>query len=311
MKLMKNEKVPIILIIYNRSDKAAKVLSAISIYEPTQLFVVADGPKDSRDRILCDRTRSIIDNIDWDCEIFRNYADENLGCGVRPYTGITWAFESCDRAIILEDDCLPDPTFFQYCEELLYHYEEKEDVAMISGTNFLDSSDIETSYYFSKFLHIWGWATWRRVWKNYDFNISNWPDIKKSDLFLKRYGSRFYAQRIIRNLDRIYEGRLDVWDYQFGLMALSFQQLGITPKVNLISNIGFGENATHTTTANNKFADLPLEKMAFPLIHPNVIKPNKIKDQAEMVWKYGVEPSCIDKFYNKLKILAKKAKRFL
>jgi len=308
---MLKEKVPIIFIIYNRPDKAAKVLSAISTYKPTHLFVVADGPKDSPDRILCERTRSKIENIDWDCEIYKNYADENLGCGIRPYTGITWAFESCDRAIILEDDCLPDPTFFHYCEELLYRYEENEDVAMISGTNFIDSSDIEHSYYFSKFFHIWGWASWRRVWKNYDFTIANWPNIKKSDLILERYGSKFYAQRIIRNLDRIYEGRLDSWDYQFGLMALTSQQLGITPKVNLIKNIGFGENATHTTTVNNKFANIKLEKMAFPLIHPNEISPNKIKDHAELVWKYGLEPSWIDKFLSKLRILAKKSKKFL
>src|SRR6266566_849672 len=176
---------PVAFIIFNRSERTAEVFGAIRAARPAQLFVIADGPRPDveSDATKCAATRAIIERVDWPCQIFRRYADKNIGLRRNVSEGLDWVFNQTERAIILEDDCLPDPSFFPFCEELLERYAEDRHVAMIGGTN-LDPEHAaprgEDSYYFSRFWQIWGWATWRRVWQLCDHEMKEWPELRRS-----------------------------------------------------------------------------------------------------------------------------------
>ena len=165
---------PVAFIIFNRPDTTARVFAEIAKARPPKLLVVGDGPRANRDG-EADRVaeaRAIIKNVDWPCEVLTNFSTPNLGCKKRVSSGIDWIFEQVEEAIILEDDCLPDPSFFQFCEEMLARYRHDDRIAMISGDNFLFGQvPVPESYYFSRYCHIWGWASWRRAWKDYDVNI--------------------------------------------------------------------------------------------------------------------------------------------
>lgn len=302
---MNKEKTPVIFIIYNRPDLTQKVLESISEYQPDKLYVVADGPKNTADNELCQYTRVLINNITWDCKIFKNYAESNMGCGLRVSSGLTWAFESCDRAIILEDDCVPSPTFFPYCEELLEIYKTNDRIGMISGDSLVDASDIDSSYYFSNFPHIWGWATWKRVWQNFDLKIKNWPVLKDTKLVLDKVGSNYYAKKWINIFDRVYQREIDTWGYPLVLMFWENNYLSIVPKVNLVSNIGFNVNATHTKDPRDKNSNLDVHNMAFPLSHPEMTKRNLDKDHLDLNWNFGSQPSWPETFKRRFYRLVK------
>src|SRR5512139_3287315 len=170
-------KTPVAFIIFNRPDTAERVFAEIAKARPPKLLVVADGPRANRsgEAEKCAATRAIIDRVDWDCEVLTNFSDTNLGCKNRVSSGIDWVFEQVPEAIILEDDCLPHPTFFRFCEELLERYRDDERIGMISGDNFqLGQKRTDASYYFSRYNHIWGWASWRRAWRHYDREASAW-----------------------------------------------------------------------------------------------------------------------------------------
>ncbi|WP_317189876.1 hypothetical protein [Mycobacterium avium] len=172
---------PIIFMIFNRPDTTRKVFERIRAAKPEKLLVIADGPRASRpgEAEKCAATRAIIDEVDWDCEIERDFADTNMGTCPRISSGITRAFELVDKAVILEDDCVPSPSFFEYCADLLDRYENDERVMMISGNNHLfGHADITDSYYFSRYPHVWGWATWKRAWAKYDVKMTHWPEIR-------------------------------------------------------------------------------------------------------------------------------------
>jgi len=282
---------PIAIIVYNRPDMTQRVLEAISFFQPTKLFVVADGPKNTQDNDLCQQTRALIDGIDWDCKIFKNYANSNMGCGLRVSSGISWAFESCDRAIILEDDCVPNPSFFPYCEELLERYNSDERIGIISGDSFIDASDIEESYYFSNFPHTWGWATWKRTWDNFDLHLKNWPTIRNTGLLLDKTRSEYYSKKWNEIFENMYESRIDTWDYQLVYMLWKQNQLSIVPKVNLVSNIGFGIQSTHTKNPNDKLSCIPTSEMKFPLTHPKSISINIEKDNDDLIYSFGPMPA--------------------
>jgi hypothetical protein len=167
---------PVAFFIFNRPDTTEQVFSEIVRVKPHKLLVIADGPRSERqgEAEKCSQARSIIDRVNWDCEILTNFSEINLGCKVRVSSGIDWVFEHVEEAIILEDDCLPDPTFFRYCQVMLDHYRNDQRIGMISGDNFQNGIKRNMdSYYFSRYVHIWGWATWRNRWQNYyDVNIN-------------------------------------------------------------------------------------------------------------------------------------------
>ncbi|MCG9891869.1 MAG: glycosyltransferase family 2 protein [Thermosynechococcaceae cyanobacterium MS004] len=263
---------PIAFIIFNRPDVTEKVFKAIRQAKPKMLLVIADGARPDKPGEIekCAAARAIIDRVDWDCEILKCYSEINLGCGINVSQGITWVFKQVEEAIILEDDCLPHPTFFRFCEELLEKYRDDERVMLISGANVLgEYKSNSQSYYFSMFAGIWGWATWRRAWKLYDYEMKDLPQALQVG-FLKNYFHNpehcSYWQELFQNQCDD-EAKLNTWDFQWLFSQWIQNGLGVIPAVNLISNLGFGGDATHTS-GSSPLANMPMSPLDFPLAHP-------------------------------------------
>lgn len=271
-------KTPVVLIIFNRPDRTEQVFNTIRQAQPAKLLVVADGPRSDRpeEAEKCALTRAIIEQVDWECEVLKNYSDVNLGCGVRVSTGLNWVFEQVEEAIVLEDDCLPHPHFFRFCEELLERYRHDNRIMSIAGNQHLLGYNHQLSkysYYFSRYPLVWGWATWCRAWKHYDFGMKNLPEILEDGWFKGILNNKREVDFWTRNFEEVYD-RQYTWDYQWFFACWIQRGLSIHPTVNLVSNIGFGSEATHTKNKNNFWADLPLESLAFPLEHPPFVIPN-------------------------------------
>lgn len=263
--------IPILFIVFNRPKTTLQVFEAIRQAQPRHLFISADGPRlnHSDDHIACAEVRAIIDRIDWACEISTLLRERNLGCRQAVSSAIDWFFSQVEEGIVLEDDCLPSPTFFPYCEELLSRYRDDERVMQICGANFLGGAGQQKySYYFSQYGPIWGWASWRRAWEFYDVNMNLWPNVKEDGVLHDVCMSTQEVDVRTDLYDRLWRGEIDTWDYQWGFTKMINSGLSIAPWVNLISNIGFGSGATHTTTDGGTFANLPVRDMIFPLIHP-------------------------------------------
>lgn len=272
-------KTPVCLMIFNRPDTTQQVFNTIRQVKPEKLLVIADGPRPNVNGEFqkCAATRAIINQVDWECEVLTHYSDINLGCRHQVSSGLNWVFNTVEEAIILEDDCLPDITFFRFCEELLERYRHDPRIMAISGNNFqFGQNQQEASYYFSRYNHIWGWATWRRAWKFYDLDMKLWPTIKEKQSLqdiLENPEIVAYCSRIFQ---AAYEG-FNTWDYAWTFACWINNGLTILPHVNLVSNIGFREDATHTKR-ESRFANLPRQAMGFPLRHPTVVMRNRQAD---------------------------------
>ena len=273
---------PVAFLIFNRPDTTEKVFAAIRKARPSKLLVVADGPRSDRpgEAEKCRATRAIIDRVDWDCEVSSNYSNINLGCKARISSGLDWVFEQVESAIILEDDCLPDPSFFPFCEKLLEYYREDERIMVISGDNFqFGRKRTSYSYYCSRYTHCWGWATWKRAWQYYDLEMKLWQEIRDNnwlESILETPQAIKYWQQIFQ---ATYEGRINSWAYRWTFACWLQHGLTILPNVNLVSNIGYGSEGTHTTTGNNPFANIPTEQMQLPLQHPPFIIRDALADE--------------------------------
>src|SRR3989344_7185223 len=272
---------PVVLLAFNRPEKTQRVFNEIKKARPDKLFIVADGPRNGTDKSKCEAVRDIINRqIDWPCQVFKNYAERNLGCKVRISSGITWVFQNVEEAIFLEDDCVPDPSFFPFCQELLEKYRNNSRVMSVSGYNMAvrDSSFKSlNSYYFSNIGLILGWASWRRAWQYYDVNISRWLDIKKSGLLHKVLNNPPVVNHYEHLFDQYYRRTVDSWDSQWFLTRWLKHGLSIVPKTNLVANIGFDAEGTHTAIdPNDPRAHVPIISMNFPLTHPD----NFIVDKA-------------------------------
>lgn len=266
-------KTPVVFIIFNRPETTKRVFAEIARARPPKLLVIADGPRtDHYDDVeKCAAVRAIIDGVNWDCEVLKNYSDVNLGCKRRVSSGLDWVFNKVEEAIILEDDCLPHPTFFQFCEEMLKKYRDDKRIAMISGDNFqFGRKRTMYSYYFSRYTHIWGWASWRRAWANYDVDMKLWPKIRDGgwldDLLGDKKGVWYWKYKF----ENVYQGKIDTWDYQWTFACWIQSALTVLPNVNLVSNIGFGMKAVHTQD-KNEFAHMEIGPMTFPILHPYYI----------------------------------------
>jgi hypothetical protein len=261
-------KTPVAFFIFKRPDTTEKVFEAIRQAKPPKLFVVADGPRPDRpgEAEKCAAARAIIDRVDWDCEVIKNYSDVNLSARIRVSSGLDWVFEMVEEAILLEDDCLPNPSFFPFCETLLDWYREDKRIMMISGNNVLGEwkSDSQ-SYHFSYYGSIWGWASWRRAWQYYDVDIKLWQNQEARNRLRDIIANNYQYKVRSKNFDDAYSKRVDAWDYQWNLARLLQSGLSIVPCVNLISNIGFGEDATNTKSSNSTIANLKTENIELPL----------------------------------------------
>ena len=272
---------PVLFLVFNREDTTQKVFDAIRQQKPKYLFVAADGARKNKPGEMekCQRVRDIIKQVDWDCELKTLFREENLGCKLAVSSAITWFFENVEQGIILEDDCLPDPSFFPYCEELLDKYKEDARVGHISGNNFLPGIIEENlSYDFCTCPHIWGWATWRRVWKNYDVNLSFWEEQKerRSFLFHSKWEEIYFSSFISDAINN--RNGINTWDTQYWFTLSLQNQLSIYPAVNLVTNIGLGDpNASHTAKKKKKHS-IPVSNIRFPLKHPQYVLRNKKLD---------------------------------
>jgi hypothetical protein len=261
---------PVAMLVFNRPEQTARVFAAVREARPPVLLVVADGPRAERpeDAATCAQTRQIFDGIDWPCEVRRNFAESNLGCKGRVSSGLNWVFEQVEEAIVLEDDCLPHATFFRFCQELLARYRGDPRVYMICGHNFLRGQRrSEESYYFSRYAQVWGWASWRRSWQLYDAEMKLWPALRDEGWLLDLFGNRQEADYWTGMFEMTYTGEINTWDYQMFLAAWSNNMLTVIPNVNLIANIGFGPEATHTRS-DSLVGEMATEGMGFPLRHP-------------------------------------------
>ena len=253
-----------------------RVFSEIARARPRRLLVVADGPRAGREgeAARCEEARAVVRRVDWDCELLTNFADENMGCKRRVSTGLDWVFGTCEEAIILEDDCLPDPTFFPFCEELLEKFRDDERVAMVCGNNFQRGRRrSQYSYYFSRHVTVWGWASWRRVWRHYDVGMRLWPELRETNWLESLLVNPVMVEYWRGVFDMMHEGtaeRADTWDYQLFFAWWARGALAVTPEVNLVTNVGFGADATHTrdAAALSTMAELPSAPVELPLRHP-------------------------------------------
>jgi len=246
---------PVAFFVFNRPGTTKRVFDAIAQAKPRQLFVVADGPRDSMpgEADICAEVRDIIKQVDWDCDVVTQYSENNLGCKVRISSGLDWVFSQVEEAIILEDDCLPVPDFFLFCEKMLEKYRHDEHIMLISGTNvFLDewSRKTKDSYMFSRYFSIWGWASWRRAWKLYDINMTKWPAYKKEKSLSSFYPRKYMTRYISFLFDQSYSGKMNSWDTQLFYSFLFNEGVSVVPVVNLISNIGL--SGTHTLGLKDK-----------------------------------------------------------
>jgi hypothetical protein len=266
---------PVVLILFNRPENTAEVFAAIRAARPPQLFAIADGPRRDveSDVAKCAATRAIIERVDWPCQVFRRFSNDNVGLRRNVSEGLDWVFSQTEQAIILEDDCLPDPSFFPFCQELLERYAQDQHVAMIGGTH-LDPAHTappgDESYYFSRFAHIWGWATWRRAWQLCDQEMKEWPALRRTNWLMDKCGTRTAENFWRRHFDDSYARNpdgLSTWDVPWLFACWRQDLVSIVPRNNLVANMGFGVDAAHTKS-QTRAARLPTGPMQIPLRHP-------------------------------------------
>lgn len=262
--------VPVALFVFNRPDLTRRVFARVAQARPPTLLLVADGPRRGHrdDAHLCQEAREVLRRVDWPCRVLSNLADENLGCRQRVSSGLDWVFSQVDCAVLLEDDCLPEPTFFTFCAELLARYRGDERIHMIRGSNFLRGQRLDSSsYYFSRFFHIWGWATWARAWQHYDVTMARWPGLRDTAWLGDRLPPHMVP--LVRQIfDETHDGRLPTWEFQWEFASWLRNAVAISPWQNLITNIGFDASGTHMKDQAHPYADLPTAPMRFPLRHP-------------------------------------------
>lgn len=263
----------VLFLVFNRPQTTQLVFEAIKRVKPPRLYVAADGPRHDRPGEVerCETVRRIATNVDWPCEVKALYQETNLGCKMAVSSAINWFFLHEEAGIILEDDCVPHVDFFRFCEELLHRYAHDARVAVITGNNFQNGRQRgNASYYFSKYNHCWGWATWRRAWKCYQGDIPFWPEWRLSDAWRQLTPDiieRLYWNKIF---ERVRAGRIDSWAYPWTASVWFNGGLTATPNVNLVSNIGFGSDATHTTSEDSPLAGMPTYELG-DLTHPDTV----------------------------------------
>jgi len=306
---------PVLFLVFNRLDTTQKVFFEIRKAHPKKLYLAADGPRNIEEKLKTDAVREfILNNIDWDCEVKTLFRKKNLGCGKAVSSAISWFFKNEKRGIILEDDCLPDPTFFTFCQELLEKYKDNAQIMHISGDNYQYNGGVKVkeSYFFSKYPHIWGWATWRRAWKKHDFKMKNWTKIKKSKQKNYLFDDKEQELSFSEWFDNLSKNPYSTWDVQWVFSIWYNKGLCVYPNKNLVKNIGFGVDSTHTSSTPNFVKGIPLESIN-KIIHPKVIVRNFIADKFDFKKCFYVpfykrvffKNKFLVQFYRKIKLILK------
>ena len=291
--------VPVLLIFFTRPDTFKEVFAKVKEARPKQLFLACDGPRADhpQDAQRIAQCKQIAEDIDWECEVHQNYAEDNMGCGMRPQTAISWAFESVDSLIILEDDCVPHPSFFPFMEEMMLRYQDDERIGVICGFNhFLNWDCGEYSYFYTTNGPLAGaWGTWKRVWEHYDYTLSDMKSPLVQQLIYNSITFKRAKQKkvdlFLKTAEKIESGEnISYWDVQFGYLKLTQSILSVVPRFSLVSNIGLGAGSTHAQNAKNAMPSIFFSeerKLDFPLRHPPfVICDRKYDDTVDAKWGY-------------------------
>jgi len=274
--------VNVALLIFNRPELTQRTVEAIRAARPGRLLVVADGPRPSHpgDEALCRDARRVAENFDSDVKVQTHYADTNMGCRRRVSSGLDWVFSQVEEAIILEDDCLPSSDFFPFAQTLLERYRDDQRVMHIGGSRLCPDEFVsEYTYFFTRHVRIWGWATWRRAWRYYDEALSAWPDFRERGWLDAITNDPKEAAGLRQVMDAVHHGHLDTWDWQWAFACWTRGGLAVEPSVNLISNIGFGSNATHTKE-NDLHANRPMIRLP-SWAHPPYVLRNLRAEEIE------------------------------
>lgn len=284
---------PVAILMFNRPEVTRRTLEAVSASAPSLVFLIADGPRPAypSDLELCDEVRKIATEMNWGCEVRTNFAKENLGLRNRVISGLNWVFSQVDAAIIVEDDCLADDSFFRYSTELLDRYRDHDSIGIVSGNNFLGGRQIgDESYFFSSDVRIWGWATWSRVWNAFaKEGIREWSSYEAKSA--TRLLTSPFRRRALNRMAS-FAHKLDTWDLAFVLHCLSRGYLNAVPRVNLVSNVGFGAQSTHTKFESFT-AEVALGSLSFPLRHPGTIADSPDAGRVEAIataWRWFTFP---------------------
>jgi len=274
-------KTPILFITFNRPNTTRIVFNKILKINPAQLYIAQDGPRKGKpgEAERCRSVREMFKRVGPDCAVKTLFRENNLGCRKAVGSAITWFFQNVEEGIILEDDCLPHPDFFRFCREMLERYRDNEKIMHINGDNFQQGQIRGNgSYYFSKFVHIWGWATWRRAWRYYDADMKALPKFVKQNRMVGILQQKRLKEAWTNNLLETRLGKIDFWSFRWVYAVWNQNGLSITPNVNLVSNIGFGKGAAHTTDSNSKLAFIESCSIG-RIVHPSVIKRDKEADE--------------------------------
>lgn len=264
-------KTPILFIIFNRLDTATRVMEQIKKVRPTSFYIASDGPRSyvADDSVLVQQVRDyVMQQIDWVCNVQTLFQPQNLGCKKAVSAAINWFFQQEEQGIILEDDCLPDTSFFYFCQELLQKYKDEPTVGAISGTHIEQQTYGSGDYFLSKIPRVWGWATWRRTWNLYDIDMNSYSNFKHEKKIERIWSSKKVQRYWLDIFDRTYAQDIATWDYQLVFTFFTHDLLCLCPNKNLISNIGFTNNSTHTNISNPIVSNLPIQSIRLPLQHP-------------------------------------------
>jgi hypothetical protein len=284
---------PVAFVLFRRPDRTRLIFGAIRAARPKRLFMIADGPRNAEEAGACKEARAVVDEVDWPCEVTRDFAPQNLGLKHRLPSGLDRVFDEVDRAIVLEDDCLPHASFFPFCDELLERYADDEQVMHVTGSQLLlDPPPWSASYHFSRYVHIWGFATWRRAWRNFDVELREWHELDRAARET-RLRSMFDEETERNHWRYVWDGshEIDNWDAQWSYALLAREGLAANPNRNLISNIGFGVDATNATEDPHGIAARPLEGIEFPLDHPAAVERDQAADAAVSLFYRRGQPA--------------------
>ena len=265
-------KTPVLLLVFNRLETTKRVFDAIRRAEPPRLYIACDGPRalneDDAKNVAAVRT-FVSESVDWKCDVKTLFRDVNLGCKYAVSSAITWFYENEDEGIVLEDDCLPSQSFFWFCEELLERYKYDMRIWHISGDNFQGNTHRGSgSYYFSRYNHVWGWATWADRWSEYDVEMSSFGQFERENLISSIFERKEAQKYWLSKFRGVYSNEIDTWDYQWTYTVLCNGGLSVLPNKNLVSNIGFGVEATHTKDIESQHSKIPNREIELPIEHP-------------------------------------------
>tara|TARA_X000000950_G_scaffold45778_1_gene52125 strand:- start:14644 stop:15573 length:930 start_codon:yes stop_codon:yes gene_type:complete len=294
---------PILFLTYKRIDTSLRVFESIKKAKPKKLYFVSNAPSsdNSEELIKISKVRSLVDSIDWDCKVITLFRETHLEVKESISSSIDWFFTMEEKGIILEDDCVPSQTFYSFCQELLNYYEDDNQVFSICGScHYTDSNLPINGYSFSNHTYIWGWATWKRAWLKYDINMKDWPKFKRSQSYKSKFRNRIIRYYWTNIFNKVYDNHIKTWDYQWLYSTWFNNGLSIIPNVNLVSNVGFGNDSIFTHDKNSIDSEMKVSNFDLPLKHEKKKNKNLIEQKfvEKFVYKITLKSIVIDYLYN-------------